>query len=295
MGLSSGSGTSDLYQTPRKAISIFFVPASNLPLQCSVAGGPPPAWAPRRAMRSRGIHSVLVRAGVVPICKRSRIVRVGIREGWYPANIDVHLSWARVPGILGESGWAYRAAGASPIYANPIGTRFCHFRAVMETSRGRIATLWGTCRPRAHGPRCARLTSILGRSGAVEHAGEASHVSFPVGLHEGWYPANTEIHLSRTRVPAVFGARDWVVALSLEGRARYRGWGAILLLLLLLPPPDHHQTSRHPTISLTFHPRAHLLSLSYRGHLCTLSVYFLTFLLSYFLTFYMRTPPLSLL
>ena len=43
---------------------------------------------------------------------------------------------------------------------------------------GLIATLRGTCRPGLHEPRCARLTSILGLSGAVEHAGGASHVSF---------------------------------------------------------------------------------------------------------------------
>jgi len=42
--LRSGWGVSDLYQTPRKAISVFFVPPPNLPLQCSVAGGPPPPW-----------------------------------------------------------------------------------------------------------------------------------------------------------------------------------------------------------------------------------------------------------
>ena len=49
---------------------------------------------------------------------------------------------------------------------------------VLAISRGRIATLWGTCRPGLHGPRCERLTSILGLSGAVEHAGGASRVSF---------------------------------------------------------------------------------------------------------------------
>ena len=111
--------------------------------------------------------------------------RVGIQEGWYPANIDVHLSWARAPGILGESGWAFGAAGASPIYANPLGRRFWHFRAVMETSRGRIATRGGTCHPGLHGQRCARLTSISGRSGAVEHVGEASHVSFRSAFRKG--------------------------------------------------------------------------------------------------------------
>ena len=178
MGLSSGWGVSDLCQPHRNSISVFFVPASNLPLQYSVAGGPPPAWAPRRAMRSRDIHSVLVRAGFVPICKRSRIVRRGLHEGWYPPNTDVHLPRTRVPGVLGESGWAYRAAGASPIYANPIGTRFWHFRAVMETSRGRIATRGAVRGPRAHEPRCARLTSILGPYGVVKYAGGASRVSF---------------------------------------------------------------------------------------------------------------------
>ena len=36
----------------------------------------------------------------------------------------------------------------------------------------------GTCRPGLHGPRCARLTSILGLFGAVEHACGASRMSF---------------------------------------------------------------------------------------------------------------------
>jgi hypothetical protein len=167
-----------LYQSPRKAISAFWRPPPDLLLEDPVAGGPTPAWAPRRAMRSRDIHSVLVRAGFVPICKRSRIVRRGLHEGWYPPNTDVHLPRTRVPGVLGESGWAYRAAGASPIYANPIGTRFWHFRAVMETSRGRIATRGAVRGPRAHEPRCARLTSILGPYGVVKYAGGASRVSF---------------------------------------------------------------------------------------------------------------------
>ena len=167
-----------MYQTPRNAISVFFVPPPDLLLEDPVVGRPSPAWATRRAMRSPDMHYGLVRAGFVRVRAWSRIVRVGIREGWYPANIDVHLSWARAPGILGESGWAYRAAGASPIYANPIGTRFWHFRAVMETSRGRIATRGAVRGPRAHEPRCARLTSILGPYGVVKYAGGASRVSF---------------------------------------------------------------------------------------------------------------------
>ena len=74
-------------------------------LQDPVAGGATAAWAPRRARRSPDIHSGLVRAGFVPICKRSRIVRVGLQEGWYPPNTEVDLSRTRVPGMLGESGF----------------------------------------------------------------------------------------------------------------------------------------------------------------------------------------------
>jgi len=29
---------------------------------------------------------------------------IGLLEGWYPANIDVHRSRRRAPGVLGESG-----------------------------------------------------------------------------------------------------------------------------------------------------------------------------------------------
>ena len=103
-GLSSGWGTSDLYQTPQKAISVFFVPPPDLLIEDPVVGRPTPAWATRRAMRSPDIHSVLVRAGFVPICKRSRIVRRGLHEGWYPPNTDVHLSRTRVPGGFGGIG-----------------------------------------------------------------------------------------------------------------------------------------------------------------------------------------------
>ena len=41
-----------------------------------------------------------------------------------------------------------------------------------------VRQLRGTSRPGLHGPRCARLTSILGLSGTVEHAGVASRMSF---------------------------------------------------------------------------------------------------------------------
>jgi len=58
-------------------------------------------WAPRRAMRRPDIHSVYIRPVFVPICKRSRIVRVGLQEGWYPPNTEIHLSRTRVPGVLG--------------------------------------------------------------------------------------------------------------------------------------------------------------------------------------------------
>ena len=149
-------------------------------------------------MRDPDVHSGLVRAVFVPICKRSRIVRVGIREGWYPPNTEIHLSRTRVPGVLGESAWAYRAAQAPPICTKPLGRRFWHFRAVMETSRGRIATLWGTCRPGLHGQRCARLTSILGLSGAVEHAGGAGRVSFRSAFMRGGIQPTTR-YTSRGR------------------------------------------------------------------------------------------------
>ena len=161
MGLRSSWGVSDLYQTPQKAISVFFVPASNLPLQCSVAGGPPPAWAPRRAMRSRDIHSVLVRAGFVPICKRSRIVRRRLHEGWYPPNTDVHLSRTRVPGVLGESGWASGVAGASPICTKPRRRRFRSFSCRHRTFPCSVRSPVGPRRPGPHGGLCGVVISIL--------------------------------------------------------------------------------------------------------------------------------------
>ena len=106
MGRLSGWGTTDLYQTPQKTISVFFVPPPDLLLEDPVVGRPTPPGGPPRAMLDPDIHSVLVRAVFVPICKLSRIVRVCIREGWYPPNTEVDLSRTRVPGVLGESGWA---------------------------------------------------------------------------------------------------------------------------------------------------------------------------------------------
>ena len=155
-----------------------------------MVGRPTPAWATRRAMRSPDIHSGLVRAGFVPICKRSRIVSRGYSGGVVSSQ---------------------------------------HRRAPLEGAR-------------AGGPW------RLGRSGAVEHAGGAGRVSFRSAFHEGWYPANIEIHLSRTRVPAVFGARDWVVALSLVGRARHRprgGGGDESTFSGVIPPLEH--TSSTPS------------------------------------------------
>ena len=55
----------------------------------------------------------------------------------------------------------------------------------MATSPGRIATRGAVRGPRAHGQRCARLTSILGLSGAVEHAGGAGRVSFRSAFRRG--------------------------------------------------------------------------------------------------------------
>ena len=40
----------------------------------------------------------------------------------------------------------------------------------------RPTSVFVQCRPGLHGPRCARLTSILGLSGAAEHAGLLCHV-----------------------------------------------------------------------------------------------------------------------
>jgi hypothetical protein len=120
VGRLSGWGTSDLYQTPQKAISVFFVPPPDLLLEDPVVGRPTPAWSPRRAMRDPDIHSGLVGAVFVPICKRSRIVRVGIREGWYPPNTRGRpLEDARAGNAWGvwvrlRSGW-----GTSDLYHPP--------------------------------------------------------------------------------------------------------------------------------------------------------------------------------
>ena len=64
-------------------------------------------------------------------------------------------------GVLGESGWASGVAGASLIYANPLGRRFWHFRVVLAISLGRIATPRGLRGPGAHDGRRGILTSIL--------------------------------------------------------------------------------------------------------------------------------------
>jgi len=75
------------------------------------------------------------------------------------------------------TGWPSCVWGAPRSCAKGAERLFWWFRAAMATSLGRIATLRGTRRPGLDGPRCARLASILGLSGAVEHAGGASRVS----------------------------------------------------------------------------------------------------------------------
>jgi hypothetical protein len=73
-GLSSGCGTSDSYQTPQKAISVFFVPPSDLLLEDPVVGRPTPPWAPRRGRRDPDIDSGLARVCFVRIWGRSCVV-----------------------------------------------------------------------------------------------------------------------------------------------------------------------------------------------------------------------------
>ena len=119
----SGQGVSNVYQSPRKAISAFSRPRPNLLLEDSVTGRPPPAWAPRRGTRSpsissfglgnlprqdchtpprgavavlgltsgrRGIlhdiHFGLVGAVSLRIGAQSYVVPTGLLQGWYPAN-----------------------------------------------------------------------------------------------------------------------------------------------------------------------------------------------------------------
>ena len=74
VGRLSGWGTSDLYQTPQKAISVFFVPPSDLLLEDPVVGRPTPPWAPRRGRRDPDIDSGLARVCFVRIWGRSCVV-----------------------------------------------------------------------------------------------------------------------------------------------------------------------------------------------------------------------------
>ena len=174
-----------------------------------MVGRPSPAWATRRATRSRDIHSVLVRAGFVPICKRSRIVRRRIHEGWYPPNIERQLWGTRVPGLLGESGFVSGVAGASPICTKPLGRRFRSFSCRHRTFPCSVRSPVGPRRP--GGPRRATrsrdIHSVLVRAGVVPICKRSRIVRR--GLHEGWYPANNEVHLSRTRVPGLLGESAW--------------------------------------------------------------------------------------
>jgi hypothetical protein len=128
---------------------------------------------------------------------------------------------------------------------------------------GLIATLRGTCRPGLHEPRCARLTSILGLSGAVEHAGGASHVSFvdprrspfralglamrrarersalrPIRVHVG------EARSQPTRCLVVFSqsCRSRPAAATVRGRGSLR----------LYPPTLRYSPDIHPSVAF-FH------------------------------------------
>ena len=76
------------------------------------------------------------------------------------------------------------------------------------------------CAPR-RGTRSPDIDSVLVRGVFVRLRVRSCIV--PNGIHEGWYPANTEPHLSGTRVPGG-GWWDRVVVLSL-GPARHRPGG----------------------------------------------------------------------
>ena len=151
LGLRSGQGVSNLYQGDWKARIAFWRPPSNLLLQCSIAGGATPPWAPRRGRRSPGIRSGLVEAAFVRIWARSRAVPTGLLEGWYPANTVRSLSRTRAPGVLGESGWASRGARASPICTRVAGRRESHFGAGHRISFCSIRSPMGPRRPGGHG------------------------------------------------------------------------------------------------------------------------------------------------
>ena len=103
-GLLSGWDISNLYQPSRKAISAFLGAPPDLLLEDPVAGGSPPAWAPRRGRRSLDIDFRLVRGVFVRIWVRSDIVRMGIHEGWYPANTEGHRSRRGCRGCLASLG-----------------------------------------------------------------------------------------------------------------------------------------------------------------------------------------------
>jgi hypothetical protein len=143
VGLSSGWGTSDLYQTPQKAISVFFVPPPDLLLEDPVAGGPTPAWAPRRAMRRPDIHSVDIRPVFLPICKRSRIVRVGLQEGWYPPTTPRYTSRERACwGCLTSLGGLIERLGRLRSMPTPSELDFGLFGAGIEPSPAVFGRRW---------------------------------------------------------------------------------------------------------------------------------------------------------
>ena len=80
VGPLSGQGISNLYQGGWNAIIAFWRPPPDL-LEDPVAGGPPPAWAPRRGRRSPDIDFRLVGAVFVRIWVRSCIFLNGLLEG----------------------------------------------------------------------------------------------------------------------------------------------------------------------------------------------------------------------
>ena len=81
MGLTSGSGVSNLYQGDWKAIISFWSPPPDLLQQDPVAGGATPARAPRRARRDPDIHSEALGTGFVPIWWQSCVVPAALLLG----------------------------------------------------------------------------------------------------------------------------------------------------------------------------------------------------------------------
>ena len=151
------------------------------------------------SQNGKSVHSMWLHA------RRSTLCRVV--AGYHPPTRTYvyHQHATLKPSALGESGWASCVARASRVCTKPPGRRVRHFGGRHRISCYRIR--WPgeplpVCAPRRP-RRCLSIDSGLVQAGFAPIWPRSCVV--PIVLLEGWYRANTDRFLSRTRALGACG------------------------------------------------------------------------------------------